>query len=521
MWNLNATRVVAGVIVSSAALFATTQSSAQLVGVPDPTFNGSGVLIASPFAGTTDQSFADIVVQPDGKTLVIGTCTTTGGAFPSIDDGKGFCVFRYNVDGSLDTTFGVGGRWKRRDRVSASSLTTFDSSAVAAALQSDGTLVVAGFCRNLEVCINRVTPAGNSPSVFTRLPASFANLGDFLKLAIQADDKILLTSQLNLQPTVARFTALGPLDTTYGTGGIASASSAAPTTNYRVRSTYVDPASGKLLGLAIRRSATGSNAEVFRFNTNGTIDGTFDADGFVSVTLVSGNFSNDAFSFAPRPGGGVEVAILGDKGAPGLFLGSIRLSANGAGDTNHGPNGVRYSNVQYSSPCLYEAAKVLPDQKIVYAGHTAVSTSNGQQSGYDICRVRLNADQSVDSSFDNGPTSFSAGVPFGFFNSSLTIAVGQDAKIVVGDGCLPNGVFNQPYRSCLQRYDYLSSTNCYDVDGDGTANPLVDGLVVLRAQLGLRGNAVTDGIGIATSAPRNNWSALREFMLFSCGMRGL
>lgn len=520
-------RSALGVFVSSAFLGVSTPALAQLVGQPDPTFNGSGVLVASLFPGTIEQRFADMVVQPDGKTVVVASCNTTGGQLPSVDDGWGFCAFRYNLDGAVDTTFGVNGRWKARDRNSPSSLQTYDSFANSVALQSDGSIVIAGVCRNNEGCLALLTPAGLSASVFRRVSATFISnfAGSPIKVAIQSDKKILLVAVVNAQPAVARFSALGVLDSTYGTAGVASATS--PTTPaglhyYILRDAYVDPTSGKLLGVALRSLVAGSNAEIFRFDTNGAIDGTFDADGFVSVLLSSANTRADAFSFAPRADGGVEVAVLGNPGAAvEIKLGSIRRLANGAADINHGTNGLRWSSVDYAAPCQFEAAKTLPDKKTVFAGHTSVNIAGTWRAAYDVCRVRLNSDLTIDSSFDAGPTLFSSGVSYGGYDSSLKIAVGKDAKLIIADGCKPDDLSSTARNFCMQRYDYLSSDNCYDIDGDGLVNPLVDGLALVRAQLGLRGNAVTDGLGISSSAPRKDWRALREFMIFSCGMRGL
>ncbi|MEO7252933.1 MAG: hypothetical protein ABIZ64_01705 [Casimicrobium sp.] len=63
--------------------------------------------------------------------------------------------------------------------------------------------------------------------------------------------------------------------------------------------------------------------------------------------------------------------------------------------------------------------------------------------------------------------------------------------------------------------------DCYDIDGDGQNNPLLDGLITLRAQLGLSGAGVTGGISFPGNATRTTWSALRAFMVDSCGMMGV
>ena len=64
-------------------------------GTLDATFGTSG-LITTDFASSIDRAF-DVVLQPDGKILVVGE-----------SDGD-VALARYNVDGSLDASFGDAG----------------------------------------------------------------------------------------------------------------------------------------------------------------------------------------------------------------------------------------------------------------------------------------------------------------------------------------------------------------------------------------------------------------------------
>src|SRR5215813_12536747 len=102
-------------------------SSAQTAGTLDPTF-GTGGRVTTFFGGdglNGDDAHA-AVVQKDGK-LVVGGSTT------NLDDTTDFGLVRYNSNGTLDSTFGTGGKVK----------TTFaDFDYVGAvALQSDGKIV--------------------------------------------------------------------------------------------------------------------------------------------------------------------------------------------------------------------------------------------------------------------------------------------------------------------------------------------------------------------------------------------
>lgn len=57
---------------------------------------------------------------------------------------------------------------------------------------------------------------------------------------------------------------------------------------------------------------------------------------------------------------------------------------------------------------------------------------------------------------------------------------------------------------------------CLDPDGDGKVQPLTDGLLLLRAMLGLTGAAVTDGALPTPAPPRASWSAIRTHMNSNC-----
>src|SRR2546422_5964863 len=122
----------------------------------DTTF-GAGGKVTTDFAGSGDEANA-LVRQSDGKLVAAGGAVTGGP--------DNFALVRYNADGSLDTTFGVGGK------VTTDFAHDADE-AVALVQQSDEKLVAAG-------------------SAFT---------GNFYDFAL------------------VRYNANGSLDTTFGTGG--------------------------------------------------------------------------------------------------------------------------------------------------------------------------------------------------------------------------------------------------------------------------------------------------------------
>ncbi|MBS1797391.1 MAG: hypothetical protein JSS81_26450 [Acidobacteria bacterium] len=109
-----------GLFLLPAALFA---ASGDL----DATF-GTGGRVLLDTGG--DDSAAASVIQPDGKTIVAGRS-----AFVTDYD---VSLVRYNSDGTLDPTFGTGGK-------AVTPFSSYYDAATAVALQPDGRIVVAGY----------------------------------------------------------------------------------------------------------------------------------------------------------------------------------------------------------------------------------------------------------------------------------------------------------------------------------------------------------------------------------------
>jgi uncharacterized delta-60 repeat protein len=94
----------------------------------DTSFNGTGSALLG-FGQGADAGNA-VAAQADGKVVVVGT---SAGSFSDVE------VLRYNVDGSLDTTFGNLGTGKIRLEAF-----TFGGIGRAVKIQPDGKIVIAG-----------------------------------------------------------------------------------------------------------------------------------------------------------------------------------------------------------------------------------------------------------------------------------------------------------------------------------------------------------------------------------------
>src|SRR5207237_10393012 len=191
----------------------------------DPTF-GSGGMVTTDINRSTDLAKA-VAIQSDGKLVVVGQ-TYKNNDYSTED----FAVTRYNTDGTLDNTFGRGGKV----RTDFPGLAAVSSAVV---IQPDGKIVVAGgafpqftFAGNFEVVRYNSNGSldrsfGNGGIVTTTFPeGSYA-----FDVALQPDGKIIAagTVFVDFNPgemsdtdfALARYNSDGSLDTTFGNGGMA------------------------------------------------------------------------------------------------------------------------------------------------------------------------------------------------------------------------------------------------------------------------------------------------------------
>jgi len=95
-------------------------------GSPDSSFNATGVVTTK--VGSCDDQAAGVVIQADGKIVVVGTSYFWG-------QGSQVTVLRYHADGTLDQDFGDGG-------IVGVKLGSGYDQGLGLVLQDDGSLVV-------------------------------------------------------------------------------------------------------------------------------------------------------------------------------------------------------------------------------------------------------------------------------------------------------------------------------------------------------------------------------------------
>ncbi|MCC6766352.1 MAG: hypothetical protein IT293_16960 [Deltaproteobacteria bacterium] len=198
-----------------------------------------------------------------------------------------FAVVRYNSDGTLDGTFGSGGQV-------TTPVGTLDDSASALVVQSDGKLVAAGYSStgsSLAFAVVRYNSDGTLDGTFgsggiVTTPVGASVTADSAALVVQGDGKLVVAGASyngsNDDLALVRYNTDGTLDGTFGTGGIVTTPVGS---NYDRAHALMAQNDGKLV--AAGYSADGSNPRfaVVRYNSDGTLDGTFGTGGKVTTTL--------------------------------------------------------------------------------------------------------------------------------------------------------------------------------------------------------------------------------------------
>jgi uncharacterized delta-60 repeat protein len=274
--------------------------------------------------------------------------------------------------GDLDPTFGTGGI-----------VTTTNTGADAAALQSDGKILVAG----------SITAAGGLLRYNTNgsLDSSFGSGGQLLihgntagpafAVAIQPDGKILAAAPDSLRLKVFRFNANGSIDNTFGSNGAATILAAG---------IFLPPAAGGIVLQPDGKILVATGRIVARLLTNGQLDSTFGSNGAAPTV------------------GGDSIALLSGVTATSsnilIGIGSVTslYAANGSLVTNFGINGQTPGFLSDEGGGFVVTVSPAGFMRIITAGSLTISPSlmfAHTVTGFLLASYKI--DGSVDNSFGN------------------------------------------------------------------------------------------------------------------------
>jgi|GEM_PF-1978703 len=368
-------------------LLSVTNASAAS-GTLDPTFGANGIA-AIQFNGLPS-SARDIALQADGKIVVLGNVKL------SDEQSKKF-ITRFNGNGTLDSTFGVGGTVLVEVEAFAGTRL---------ALQPDGKVIVGGLS-NGNFAVIRFNNNGTLDTAFGvnglgRLDLNDAR-GSVADMATQPDGKIILVGDHTLGYSnftdifVARFKSNGATDETFVANGYNIIDRTYfPNNRYNYGKSVALQADGKIILSGNMMNNDGkADLALTRLNTNGLVDtATFGANGKGgTTTLIPPDFQNSQGALVIQPDGRIIVGGVTTSGSnyTNKNLTLARYTANGNLDTTFGGTGVVITD--FGNNEQVDGLVVQADGRILVAG----KTSNLDSS--DVLLARYNNDGSLDTSF--------------------------------------------------------------------------------------------------------------------------
>jgi len=250
-----------------------------------------------PFSGTTYGY--GVALQPDGKIVVCGRTYY-------VSSGYDFAVARLNSNLTMDTSFGTNGMvdWDFGDQE--------DDSAFKVAVRADGKIVVAGTAHDngQDVFGLMVFSATGGPQGLgmARFPEDASGFG----LDLQKDGKAVVSGTCATHGgdfAVARFNTNSLLDTTFGTGGMATFSHGNPFEESAMDA--VVQHNGKVLTTGYLEEGGIRYLAMVRWNADGTLDWGFDGTtAFYNYTNFFAGYYSRGQAIFQQPDGKILAAGL-------------------------------------------------------------------------------------------------------------------------------------------------------------------------------------------------------------------
>jgi uncharacterized delta-60 repeat protein len=400
----------------------------------DTSYGGTGEVVTSESSSFT---VTGMVVEPNLETVVVGLEASSTTPYDNT------VIVRYNVNGTLDTSFGSGGTVVLATNTDPS-IDIHPNHNVSVAVQPNGQLLVATdtttytytaatkktaatyTITGVSIMVARLnangsldTTFGNGGEAVISIPKAFEAMAG---VAVLSSGEIIVAGS-NISSTytgpefvVARLTSSGALDTTFGPSGQGYNGLAytAPPAGYLqsdgVGSLAIDASGNILVGGYVVKSGTTitSPYQVVRYTPSGLLDTSFANGGIfdLSKTYVQYGVSSIGFQSDGQ-------IILGLPLWEPSTAAVLRLNTNGTIDTTFATNGF-----YLVSSSLYAYVAVQPGDDIVF------DTEDLNTEGIEVGRLLPGG--TLDSSFGTGGV---VNVAFPEDAVPVALVIGPDGKI--------------------------------------------------------------------------------------------
>ncbi|HEY0376771.1 MAG TPA: hypothetical protein VGC87_07430 [Pyrinomonadaceae bacterium] len=386
---------------SVAAAYAGVNKSAALTvgttGSLDPSFNRTGA-VTTDFKNSSPDAPNAVAIQADGKIVVVG-----GAPYQSAQLITGsFEVARYNPDGSLDATFGTGGKVITDLSGTRSGTSPTFSIANSVAIQRDGKIVVGGYTYDVSrtfhdrFAVVRYNKNGTLDTSFdadgvaitgflTPRPDAFYAVDAYLSSVVI--ETVVVSTPGGGKELVDKIVAGGWVDTDY--------------------------------------SSRGRDFGLVRYNPDGSLDFSFDGDGRV-LTPFPGDGDDRLTSLRIQPDG--KILAGGYSGGVTYKFALARYNEDGSPDLGLGGSGLVLTDFQRAGveegTDAIRCIAVQPDGKIIAIGGTKPPSADD-----DLAMARYNAGGALDATFGTGGKVISTAL-----KNAYGVALQADGKFIVVGG---------------------------------------------------------------------------------------
>jgi uncharacterized delta-60 repeat protein len=336
----------------------------------DTSFDGDGK-VTTDFFGSHNEGNS-ITLQADGKILVAGSAYNSNG-------NNDFALARYNPDGSLDTSFDSDGKV-------TTDFSSFSDKAHSITVQADGKILVVGGSSGV-FALARYNADGSLDTSFDsdgKVTTDFGSGDSGNSITIQADGKILVAGSAYMNSgkpdfALARYNPDGSLDTSFDSDGKV-------TTDFFGNDDYGYSITLQADGKILVAGSSRGNFALARYNTDGSLDASFDSDG-----KVTSDFSGIANGITLQADGKILVAGYSFTSSGGRDFALARYNPDGSLDTTFSPPENTLTNAQTvfeQSPNVLDSNVQIRDAELAasgnYNGATLTLASNGGGNAEDI-----------------------------------------------------------------------------------------------------------------------------------------
>ena len=261
------------------------------------------------------------------------------------------------------------------------------------------------------------------------------------------------------------------------------------------QSAAIQPADGKIVLAGYVYNGSTYSFALSRYNTNGTVDGTFGNNGTVTTSI--GGTDDRAYSVAIQSDGKILAAGYATSSSTGKDLAIVRYNTDGSIDTSW--DGIGYTTIDiFGNDDVGYAMAIQTDGNILVAGYSFIFGDN------DMLLVRfLASNGELDTSF-NGDGIVAAPFSAHSDNRAFAVAIQPNGSIVIGGYSAEPASTTKLFAMARFESNGLDDTTFYNGDYQmttpiGSGDAMITGLTVQSGgQIVASGQAIAGGVDVFT-----------------------